>query len=154
MRALSGWARPIRRCSRIRQIEARWRPSPPPRRQRRRAAARDVEESRHPVRRADPSGPGFAPIRRRVSTSTVVSPSRAGCSTSAISRLAMNRPVRTGVPPRVTSVTSTTPARGRHLDPAAGAARHDVEGLHGPAGIDHDLDPIALHSPSLSVSPP
>jgi hypothetical protein len=26
-----------------------------------------------------------------------------------MSRLAMNRPVRTGVPPRVTSVTSTTP---------------------------------------------
>jgi hypothetical protein len=56
------------------------------------------------LRRADP-------IVRRVVTSTRVSsaPSWAGCSTKAISRLAMNRPVRTGVPPRVTSVTSTTP---------------------------------------------
>ena len=33
----------------------------------------------------------------------------AGCSTSASTRLAMNRAVRTGVPLRVTSVTSTTP---------------------------------------------
>jgi hypothetical protein len=33
----------------------------------------------------------------------------AGCSTSATTRLAMNRAVRTGVPARVTSTTSTTP---------------------------------------------
>src|SRR5687768_1991234 len=51
-----------------------------------------------------------APMRRRVETSTGFSvPSWAGCSTSATSRLAMNRPVRTGVPERVTSETSTTP---------------------------------------------
>ena len=36
-------------------------------------------------------------------------PRGAGCSTSASTRPAMNRAVRTGVPPRVTSVTSTTP---------------------------------------------
>src|SRR4051794_22499146 len=34
-----------------------------------------------------------------------------GCSTSASTRLAMKRAVRTGVPVRVTSVTSTTPRR-------------------------------------------
>lgn len=49
-------------------------------------------------------------ILRRVEISTAASrPSCAGCSTSAISRLDMKRPVRTGVPPRVTSLTSTTP---------------------------------------------
>ena len=49
-------------------------------------------------------------MRRRVETSTWDSrPSWAGNSTSAIRRLAMNRPVRTGVPDRVTSLTSTTP---------------------------------------------
>ena len=58
--------------------------------------------------RPRPSGP--AESRRRVSTSTrAPSLSCAGCSTSATTREAMNRPVRTGVPPRVTSVTSTTP---------------------------------------------
>ena len=36
-----------------------------------------------------------------------VRPRSAGCSTSATRRLAMNRAVRTGVPPRVTSTTST-----------------------------------------------
>jgi len=35
--------------------------------------------------------------------------SSAGCSTSATSRVAMNRPVRTITPVRVTSFTSTTP---------------------------------------------
>src|SRR6202044_847642 len=35
--------------------------------------------------------------------------SAAGCSTRASTRLAMNRAVRTTVPPRVTSMTSTTP---------------------------------------------
>ena len=49
-------------------------------------------------------------MRRRVETSTGRSAaSAAGCSTSATSRLAMKRPVRTGVPLRVTSLTSTTP---------------------------------------------
>jgi hypothetical protein len=89
--------------------------------------------------------PGFAPILRRVSTSTVVSPSRAGCSTSAISRLAMNRPVRTGVPPRVTSVTSTTPRAVVTSIRRPARTRDDVERLDSPAGIDHHLDPIALH---------
>jgi hypothetical protein len=51
-----------------------------------------------------------APRRRRVETSTERSaPSWAGCSTNATRRLAMKRPVRTGVPERVTSLTSTTP---------------------------------------------
>src|SRR5512141_2945597 len=48
-------------------------------------------------------------VRRVVTSTRVSSPSWAGCSTSAMRRLAMNRPVRTGVPPRVTSVTSTMP---------------------------------------------
>src|SRR5207247_2706957 len=37
------------------------------------------------------------------------SSSRAGCSTTATTRVAMNRPVRTGWPERVISATSTTP---------------------------------------------
>ena len=85
------------------------------------------------------------PIRRRVSTSTLVSDSSAGCSTSAISRLAMNRPARMGVPERVTSVTSTTPRAVVISIRPAGLACDDLECLHSPARIDHGFNPVALH---------
>ena len=60
----------------------------------------------------------------------------------------MKRPVRTGVPPRVTSLTSTTPRR-RDLDPPPGAGRLDIERLRPLAGVHHGLDSIALHPISL-----
>src|SRR4051812_16632231 len=95
----------------------------------------------------------------------------AGCSTRARTRPDMNRAVRTGVPPRVVSVTSTTPrpwvtstrrpARGwpaggglgdLHGPSAGGGAPRgagggglDLVGGGAPAGIDDDLDAVALH---------
>ncbi len=45
-------------------------------------------------------------VRRRAGVSLV---SAAGCSTTAITRVAMKRPTRTGCPVRVSSATSTTP---------------------------------------------
>ena len=64
---------------------------------------------------ADPGGTYSPALRvdpwRRclVVTSTRLRSSAAGCSTRAMSRVVMNRPVRTGTPVRVTSRTSTTP---------------------------------------------
>ena len=58
----------------------------------------------------------------------------------------MNRPVRTGVPPRVTSVTSTTPRDVVDLDPPARPGGDDLEGLDALTGVDDGLDAIALHA--------
>jgi len=57
----------------------------------------------------------------------------------------MKRAVRTGVPVRVTSLTSTIPRRFGDVDPAAGLGRGDLVGLGARARVDHDLDPVALH---------
>ena len=71
---------------------------------------RDLLDGDASSSRGDQRDPGpahrAAGLRSQV---PVALPGSAGCSTSARTRLAMNRPVRTGVPLRVTSVTSTTP---------------------------------------------
>ena len=61
----------------------------------------------------------------------------------------MNRAVRTGLPERVTSRTSTTPRRRDDLDAPPGLGRHDVERLDALARIDHGLDPVTLHQRML-----
>ena len=88
-----------------------------------------------------------ARMRRRVETSTGRSrPSAAGCSTSATSRLAMKRPVRTGVPLRVTSLTSTTPRAVVTSIRRPALRRDDLECLRAAlARVDDGLDAIALH---------
>ena len=90
--------------------------------------------------------------RRAGVISSATGASAAGCSTSARTRLARNRAVRTVLPPRVTSLTSTTPAPVRDVDPASGAGGRDLVGAGGAAaGVDDDLDPIALHGCRRSV---
>ena len=71
--------------------------------------------------------------------------SAAGCSTRAISRAAMNRPVRTGLPGARHLADLDDTARRDDLDPAAGLGRDDVERLDALARIDHGLDSVALH---------
>ena len=72
--------------------------------------------------------------------------SSAGCSTMATTLEVMNRAVLTGVPVRVTSVTSNCPRCGRDLDPPPGAAGDDLEPLDALAHVDEHLDPVALHA--------
>ena len=57
----------------------------------------------------------------------------------------MNLAVRTGLPERVTSRTSTTPRVVTTSMRRPGLGRHDVERLDALARIDHGLDSIALH---------
>ena len=57
----------------------------------------------------------------------------------------MKRAVRTGVPLRVSSVTSTTDRPYDNLDPATSASRHDLVRAGRSASVDDDLDAIASH---------
>ena len=80
----------------------------------------------------------------------MASPSRAGCSTSAIRRDG-HEPAGPDRRPATGHLGDLDDAAGgRHLDPPAGAAGHDIECLDGAAGIDDDLDPIALHATARS----
>jgi len=112
--------RTARRSGRANQARARPRTGRPAlvgsagRRKVGRVVSAGVKQRRLPGNRRDASahaacaGPGPG----RLATAGMSSPYAgrgAGCSTRARTRLAMNRAVRTGVPPRVNSVTSTTP---------------------------------------------
>ena len=86
------------------------------------------------------------PSRRCVVSSALPSPSRAGCSTRATTRLAMKRPLRTGRPVRVTSATSTTPRLVVISMRRPARVALDLEALHASGtGIDQDLHSVALH---------
>ena len=65
----------------------------------------------------------------------------------------MNRPVRTGVPPRVTSVTSTTP-RAVVTSSRRPFFVATMSNVWTPCpGVDHDLDPIASHARTIPQPP-
>ena len=63
----------------------------------------------------------------------------------------MNRAVRTGVPPLVTSVTSTTPRPIVISTRAARPGGYDLvaQRFTGRARIHDDLDPVALHDSTM-----
>ena len=59
--------------------------------------------------------------------------------------------MRTGGPGRARGHLDHA-AGGRDLEPAAGAARDDLESLRALAGVDDSLDSIALHEPNIAPS--
>ena len=67
-----------------------------------------VGRPRRPAPRRDQAG---LAVRTGPRCSSAAGARVAGCSTSAMTRLDMNRAVRTGAPDRVTSLTSTRPRR-------------------------------------------
>ena len=77
-----------------------------------RVVSSGVKQRRLPGNRRDASAHAACAGPGRLAPAGMSSPYAgrgAGCSTRARTRLAINRAVRTGVPPRVNSVTSTTP---------------------------------------------
>ena len=111
-------ARTARRSGRANQARARPRTGRPAlvgsagRRKVGRVVSSGVKQRRLPGNRRDASAHAACAGPGRLAPAGMSSPYAgrgAGCSTKARTRLAMNRAVRTGVPPRVNSVTSTTP---------------------------------------------
>ena len=87
--------------------------------------------------------------RWRVLISTRPRSSAAGCSTSAISRLAM-KPAGSHRRPGAGHLANLDhAARGDDLDPPARLGGHDLERLDALSGVDHGFDPITLHGSGL-----
>ena len=84
--------------------------------------------------------------RRLGLISSATGSSAAGCSTRASTRLARKRAVRTVLPPRVISLTSTTPRPWVTLTRRPARVAVDLVRAGGAAaGVDDDLYPVALH---------
>ena len=111
--------------------------------------ARERRRARHGrlIRAADDQSKEAWPrVVLRALGRPIAGSSSVGCSTSATTRADMKRPVRTALPPRVTSETSTTP---RPVDTStrrpARVASISI-GLDAVPDVHHDLDPVAPHA--------